>query len=122
MQEVKSAIIKEGHVQFVKKELIAKYCVMHPVSVLYEIAMKFGWNSPNIGPSFEMGMPPYKLFIYKVSVQYSNFFYNSIFQNFLFIFQCEINGEIFQPTIAVDNKKDAKTNAAWFTLQVKKST
>jgi len=95
VQEVKSAIIKEGHVQFVKKELIAKYCVMHPVSVLYEIAMKFGWNSPNIGPSFEMGMPPYKLFIYK----------------------CEINGEIFQPTIAVDNKKDAKTNAAWFTLQ-----
>ena len=32
-------------------------------------------------------------------------------------FQANVNGHAFQPAIAVDSKKDAKANAAWFALQ-----
>ncbi len=32
-------------------------------------------------------------------------------------FQAIVNGNIYQPTVAVDNKKDAKANAAWYALQ-----
>jgi hypothetical protein len=28
-----------------------------------------------------------------------------------------VNGELYMPTVAVDNKKDAKANAAWCALQ-----
>ena len=33
------------------------------------------------------------------------------------LFQCVVGGMEFQPTIAVDEKKDAKANAAWKVLQ-----
>ena len=32
-------------------------------------------------------------------------------------FQASVNGQSFQPTIAVMDKKDAKANAAWLALQ-----
>ena len=28
-----------------------------------------------------------------------------------------VNGITYQPTVALDNKKEAKANAAWFALQ-----
>ena len=31
--------------------------------------------------------------------------------------QAVVNGNTFQPAVAVDNKKEAKANAAWFALQ-----
>jgi len=34
-----------------------------------------------------------------------------------YFFQATVNGQTFQPTVAVDNKKDAKANAAWYALQ-----
>ena len=35
----------------------------------------------------------------------------------VFFFKAAVNGQTFMPSIAKDNKKDAKCNAAWFALQ-----
>jgi hypothetical protein len=32
-------------------------------------------------------------------------------------FQAVVNGNLYQPAVAVDNKKAAKANAAWLALQ-----
>lgn len=32
-------------------------------------------------------------------------------------FQAVVNGNEYQPAVAVDNKKEAKANAAWYALQ-----
>ncbi len=35
----------------------------------------------------------------------------------LYIFKAVVNGQTYMPTVAVDCKKAAKANAAWFALQ-----
>ena len=67
----------------------------HPVSGLMELATKQKWGPPNFVQIFECGPPRKKKYIFKVTV----------------------NGENFQPTIARENKKKAKSDAATVALQ-----
>ena len=76
-------------------KFLAHLAEMHPVSALNELSHKLNWPTPNFSIAFECGPPMSKMYIFKVL----------------------INGQTFQPTIAVDNKKDAKQNVAWFALQ-----
>lgn len=62
----------------------------HPVSGLMELATKRKWGPPNFVQIFECGPSHKKQYIFKVTV----------------------NGQDFQPTIASDNKKKAKADAA----------
>ena len=76
-------------------KFLAHLAEMHPVSALNELSHKLNWATPNFSIAFECGPPMSKMYIFKVL----------------------INGQSFQPTIAVDNKKDAKQNVAWYALQ-----
>ncbi|XP_040571096.1 uncharacterized protein [Lepeophtheirus salmonis] len=67
----------------------------HPVSALMELATKRRWGPPNFVQAFECGPPHKKQYIYKVTV----------------------NGMEYQPTVACENKKKAKSDAATFALQ-----
>ena len=67
----------------------------HPVSALMELATKRKWGPPNFVQLFECGPPHKKQYIFKVTV----------------------NGQEFQPTIASENKKKAKSDAATVCLQ-----
>lgn len=62
----------------------------HPVSGLMELATKRKWGPPGFVQIFECGPSHKKQYIFKVTV----------------------NGQDFQPTIASDNKKKAKADAA----------
>merc|ERR1712020_296544 len=67
----------------------------HPVSALMELATKRKWGPPNFVQIFECGPPHKKQYIFKVTV----------------------GSNEFQPTIASDNKKKAKADAATVALQ-----
>ena len=67
----------------------------HPVSGLMELATKRKWGPPNFVQIFDCGPPHKKQYIFKVTV----------------------NGQDFQPTIASENKKKAKADAATVCLQ-----
>ena len=67
----------------------------HPVSGLMELATKRKWGPPNFVQIFEIGPPHKKQYIFKVTVA----------------------GQEFQPTIASENKKKAKADAACVALQ-----
>ena len=67
----------------------------HPVSGLMELSTKRKWGPPNFVQIFDCGPPHKKQYIFKVTV----------------------NGEDFQPTIASENKKKAKADAATVALQ-----
>lgn len=67
----------------------------HPVSGLMELATKRKWGPPNFVQIFECGPPHKKQYIFKVTV----------------------NGTDYQPSIASDNKKKAKADAATVALQ-----
>lgn len=67
----------------------------HPVSALLEICTRRRWGSPNFSQAFECGPSHKKQYIFKVVV----------------------NGQIYQPSIASDNKKKAKSDSATFALQ-----
>jgi len=67
----------------------------HPVSALMELASKRKWGPPNFTQIFECGPPHKKQYIFKVTV----------------------NGSDYQPTVASDNKKKAKSDAATVALQ-----
>ena len=66
----------------------------HPVSALMELATKRRWGPPNFIQAFEVGPSHKKQYIFKVVV----------------------NGVEYQPTVACDNKKKAKSDAATFAL------
>jgi len=67
----------------------------HPVSALMELAVKRRWGVPTFSEAFACGPRMMKQFIYKVTV----------------------NGTDYQPTLACDNKKKAKADAATVALQ-----
>ncbi|XP_059079126.1 protein Son-like isoform X2 [Tigriopus californicus] len=73
------------------KDISAK----HPVSGLMELATKRRWGPPNFVQAFEFGPSHKKQYIFKVTV----------------------NGVDYQPTIASDNKKKGKADAATVALQ-----
>lgn len=81
--------------QLLDKQFMKHLSEINPISALHEITQKLGWTLPNMKVAFECGPPLNKMYIFKAVV----------------------NGQEYQPTIAVDNKKDAKANAAWFALQ-----
>jgi len=62
----------------------------HPVSGLMELSTKRKWGPPNFVQLFDVGPPHKKQYIFKVVV----------------------NGVDYQPTVASDNKKKAKADAA----------
>jgi len=68
----------------------------HPVSALLELCTRRRWGAPNFTQAFECGPSHKKQYIFKVVV----------------------NGETYQPSIACDNKKKAKSDAATYTLQM----
>lgn len=67
----------------------------HPISALTELCSKRRWGPPIFTQAFECGPPHKKQYVFKVNV----------------------NGQDYQPTVAVDNKKKAKSNAAMACLQ-----
>jgi len=67
----------------------------HPISALTELCSKRRWGPPIFTQAFECGPPHKKQYVFKVNV----------------------NGLDYQPTVAVDNKKKAKANAAMACLQ-----
>merc|ERR1712223_1280568 len=67
----------------------------HPVSALMELATRRKWGPPNFVQLFECGPSHKKQYIFKVTV----------------------NGQEFQPSIASENKKKAKCDAATVCLQ-----
>jgi len=67
----------------------------HPISALTELCSKRRWGPPIFTQAFECGPPHKKQYVFKVNV----------------------NGQDYQPTVAVDNKKKAKANAAMAALQ-----
>jgi len=66
----------------------------HPVSGLMELSTKRKWGPPNFVQLFDVGPPHKKQYIFKVVV----------------------NGTDYQPTVASDNKKKAKADAATVAL------
>jgi len=66
----------------------------HPVSGLMELSTKRKWGPPNFVQLFDVGPPHKKQYIFKVVV----------------------NGVDYQPTVASDNKKKAKADAATVAL------
>ena len=87
--------IKQSPHLMLDSKFLSHLAEMHPVSALNELSHKMNWPTPNFSIAFECGPPMSKMYIFKVL----------------------INGQSFQPTIAVDNKKDAKQNVAWYALQ-----
>ena len=87
--------VKQSPHLMIDSKFLAHLAEMHPVSALNELSHRLNWSTPNFSIAFECGPPMSKMYIFKVL----------------------INGQTFQPTIAVDNKKDAKQNVAWFALQ-----
>jgi len=67
----------------------------HPVSALMELCSKRRWGPPTFEQAFECGPPHKKQYVFKVTV----------------------DGKEYMPTVAVDNKKKAKSNAAMACLQ-----
>ena len=87
--------IKQSPHLMLDSKFLSHLAEMHPVSALNELSHRMNWATPNFSIAFECGPPMSKMYIFKVL----------------------INGQTFQPTIAVDNKKDAKQNVAWYALQ-----
>jgi hypothetical protein len=87
--------VKQSPRLMIDSKFLAHLAEMHPVSGLNELSHRLSWPTPNFSIAFECGPPMAKMYIFKVL----------------------INGQTFQPTIAVDNKKDAKQNVAWYALQ-----
>jgi len=67
----------------------------HPVSALMELCSKRRWGPPTFEQAFECGPPHKKQYVFKVTV----------------------DGKEYMPTVAVDNKKKAKSNSAMACLQ-----
>ena len=91
-------------------------CVLsgkHPVSALTELCSKRRWGPPIFTQAFECGPPHKKQYVYKVCLDLNK-------QNLsllIFCIQVNVNGADYMPTVAVDNKKKAKANAAMACLQ-----
>lgn len=81
--------------QIIDTKFLQHLSEMHPVSALHELTHRLGWPGPNITQAFECGPPFAKLYIYKA----------------------QVNGQIFQNTVAVNDIKIAKQNVAWLALQ-----
>ncbi len=89
---------------------------MHPTSALHELCTRLEWPAPEMSLAFEFGPPTGKMYIFKVRLD----LYKLLRQSkilFMISFQAVVNGQSYQPAIAVENKKDAKANCAWFALQ-----
>merc|ERR1712059_61840 len=93
-EEDKTKVARSGGVVTLTacKDLSGK----HPVSALTELCSKRRWGPPIFTQAFECGPPHKKQYIFKVNV----------------------NGTDYSATVAVDNKKKAKANAAMSCLQI----
>ncbi len=102
----------DQQVRLIDRKFIEHLAEMHPVSALHEFCQRMDWPAPNMFLAFECGPPMYRMYIFKVMLQLKLLILRSHLS-----LQAIVNGMTFQPTIAVDEKKDAKANAAWMVLQ-----
>ena len=86
----------------------------HPVSALTELCSKRRWGPPIFTQAFECGPPHKKQYVYKVSTDMRQTVLHIFY---LLCIQVNVNGADYMPTVAVDNKKKAKANAAMACLQ-----
>ena len=86
----------------------------HPVSALTELCSKRRWGPPIFTQAFECGPPHKKQYVYKVSPDMRQ---TKFHISYLLCIQVNVNGADYMPTVAVDNKKKAKANAAMACLQ-----
>ena len=87
--------IKQSPHQILDTKFLQHLAEMHPVSALHELTHRLGWPGPNITLAFDCGPPFAKMYIFKA----------------------QVNGQIFQNTVAVNDVKIAKQNVAWLALQ-----
>ena len=87
--------LKQSPHQIVDTKFLQHLAEMHPVSALHELTHRLGWPGPNITLAFDCGPPFAKMYIFKA----------------------QVNGQIFQNTVAVNDVKIAKQNVAWLALQ-----
>lgn len=111
---------KTCDVQHLDKKFLTHLSEMHPTSALHELCQRLGWPAPTMVEAFGCGPPTMRMSIFKVTKKLL-ICLDSRIQFFfclsLFIYQATVNGNSYQPTIAVMEKKDAKANAAWLALQ-----
>ena len=87
--------IRQSPHQMVDTKFLQHLAEMHPVSALHELTHRLGWPGPNITLAFDCGPPFAKMYIFKA----------------------QVNGQLFQNTVAVNDVKLAKQNVAWLALQ-----
>ena len=87
--------IRQSPHQMIDTKFLQHLAEMHPVSALHELTHRLGWPGPNITLAFDCGPPFAKMYIFKA----------------------QVNGQIFQNTVAVNDVKIAKQNVAWLALQ-----
>jgi hypothetical protein len=87
--------IKQSPHQIIDTKFLQHLAEMHPVSALHELTHRLGWPGPNITLAFDCGPPFAKMYIFKA----------------------QVNGQVFQNTVAVNDVKIAKQNVAWLALQ-----
>ena len=87
--------IKQSPHQMIDTKFLHHLAEMHPVSALHELTHRLGWPGPNITLAFDCGPPFAKMYIFKA----------------------QVNGQMFQNTVAVNDVKLAKQNVAWLALQ-----
>ena len=87
--------LKQSPHQILDTKFLQHLAEMHPVSALHELTHRLGWPGPNITLAFDCGPPFAKMYIFKA----------------------QVNGQIFQNTVAVNDVKIAKQNVAWLALQ-----
>ena len=89
------SFIKQSPHQMIDTKFLHHLAEMHPVSALHELTHRLGWPGPNITLAFDCGPPFAKMYIFKA----------------------QVNGQMFQNTVAVNDVKLAKQNVAWLALQ-----
>lgn len=91
----------------------------HPVSGLMELATKRRWGPPNFVQALECGPSHKKQYIFKVGSQrlWEEMQDKPATSTNFLCFQVTVNGVDYQPTIASENKKKAKADAATVALQ-----
>ena len=87
--------IRQSPHQMIDTKFLQHLAEMHPVSALHELTHRLGWPGPNLTLAFDCGPPFAKMYIFKA----------------------QVNGQMFQNTVAVNDVKLAKQNVAWLALQ-----
>ena len=94
MRRRREEIREFGKVQKLDFSFLTHLSEMHPTSALHELCQRLGWPTPVMSIAFECGG-----------------------LTKLYIFKTVVNGQTYQPSVAIDCKKAAKANSAWFALQ-----